>query len=220
MPRRIDAYRGLAQSSRLQVMHEILERPGQSLIELSTATGLHENTLRDHVRVLETEGFIVRRTVHRPSRGRPPVVFDPVGVDHPSAVAVERIEQAKRHGDLLRRIMPEPATPSELDGDAEHQIDAVYEHLDALGLEPDFDDDPLTMRLNPCHFRSLVDERTEVVCHVHGALIQSVLEQAGGPVEVDRLMPFTTPHSCHLLMRLRRNADDGFDGDPSAVAAG
>ena len=87
MTRRVDAYRGLSQPSRLRIMHELLVTPGQSLADLAAVTGLHENTLRDHLHVLESEGFVVRRTEHRGTRGRPRDNFDPSGPDTPSPVA-------------------------------------------------------------------------------------------------------------------------------------
>ncbi|WP_455132628.1 winged helix-turn-helix domain-containing protein [Microbacterium aurum] len=48
-----------------------MERPGISLAELSEETGLHANTLRDHVRVLIAEG-IIRSETERPAHPRTP----------------------------------------------------------------------------------------------------------------------------------------------------
>ena len=65
MPRPMHAHRGLAQASRLEVAYLVMERPGISLAELSEETGLHANTLRDHVRVLIAEGIIRSETERR-----------------------------------------------------------------------------------------------------------------------------------------------------------
>lgn len=203
MPRRIDTYRGLAQVSRLRVLDEVLACPGLALAELSERTGLHENTLRDHVRVLEAEGFIIGEVEHRGTRGRPRVLFSPVSPERMSLVARRRIEDARRHGDLLRQVLPKSTAPSDLHPDAIHQIDALYEHLDEVGLEPDVDEHSLTVGLVPCPFHDMLNENRSVACRVHEGLIRSVLAQADGPVELDRLIPFTTPHSCHAHLRLR-----------------
>lgn len=201
MPRPMHAHRGLAQASRLEVAYLVMERPGISLAELSEETGLHANTLRDHVRVLIAEGIIRSETERRPTRGRPPAVYFPVRATTDNEMAQRRVDEAKRHGDLLRRIMASEAP--ELDEDAMHQLDALYEHLDELGLEPDLDEKNLEVALSPCRFHTLVAERGHAVCRVHEGLIRDVLDRAEGPLEVDRLLPLVTDHQCELLLRLR-----------------
>lgn len=91
----------------------------------------------------------------------------------------------------------------ELDEDAMHQLDALYEHLDELGLEPDLDEKNLEVALSPCRFHALVAEHGHAVCRVHEGLIRDVLDRAEGPLEVDRLLPLVTDHQCELLLRLR-----------------
>ncbi|WP_442576741.1 helix-turn-helix domain-containing protein [Microbacterium sp. F51-2R] len=199
MTRRVDAYRGLSQPSRLRVMHELLVKPGQSLADLAAATGLHENTLRDHLRVLEAEGFVVRRPEHRGTRGRPRDVFDPAGPQTPNPVAERRIEDAKRHGDLLRGVVLQTTAADET---VAHQLDVLYEHLDDVGLEPRIDEEALTVDLAPCAFHDLVDDRMAMLCHVHAELIRGVLQQAGGPLELDRVLPLVTPHRCHVALKV------------------
>ena len=199
MTRRVAAYRGLSQPSRLRIMHELLVSPGQSLADLASVTELHENTLRDHLRVLEAEGFVVRRTEHKGTRGRPRDIFDPSGPETPSPVTARRVEEAKRHGDLMRSVVLKTAAADET---VTHQLDALYEHLDDVGLDPQVDEDTLTVELSPCAFHDLVDDRMAMLCHVHAELIRGVLQQAGGPLEVTRLLPLVTPHRCHLALTL------------------
>lgn len=180
----------------------ILDRPAIGFADLSRATGLHENTLRDHLRVLETEGFIRSELEHTGGRGRPRSLFSPVRGDDPSDEAERRIAEAKRQGDLLRRVLPAETT-SGLSEDALHQIDALYQHLDDVGLEPDIDEGELVVELNPCPFHSLVEDNREVACRVHEELIRTVLHRAGGPVELAQLLPYTTPQSCHVHLSMR-----------------
>lgn len=207
MPRRIDTYRGLAQSSRLKVLDIILDRPAIGFADLSQATGLHENTLRDHLRVLESEGFIRSELQHTGGRGRPRSLFSAVRGDEPHDDAERRVAEAKRQGDLLRRVLPS-TTASTLDDDALHQIDALYQHLDDVGLDPDIDESELVVELNPCPFHSLLEDNREVACRVHEELIRGVLHRAGGPVELERLLPYTTPQSCHVHLAMRTQPPD------------
>lgn len=199
------AHRGLGQPSRLEVAHLVMQHPGISLAELSERTGLHTNTLRDHVRVLVEEGIIRSESEHRAQRGRPRAVYTFVDAETESAAAQRRIDDAKRHGDLLRRIDAVPVP--DLEPDAIHQLDALYEHLDEVGLDPTPDDAQLTVSLRPCEFHALVDGHREALCRVHEGLIRDVLGRAGGPVEIDRLLPLVTEHRCDLVLRLQESRD-------------
>lgn len=200
MPRRADAFRGLAHASRFQILKAVRDEPGISLHELSEATGLHANTLRDHIRVLVDEGLIRSEVEHRPNRGRPRHIYHPVDAGTESSAAQHRVDEAKRHGDMLRRITD--VDTGDLDTEALHQLDALYEHLDEVGLQPDMDEAELRVELRPCQFHAIIQEHQEVVCRVHEGLIRDVLDRAGGPVEVDRLTPLLTPHSCQLQLRV------------------
>jgi predicted ArsR family transcriptional regulator len=196
------AHRGLAQASRLQVVAIVMQNPGISLADLSEKTGLHTNTLRDHVRVLLAEGLIRSEIEHRATRGRPRSVYYAVDAATHSDAAQKRVEEAARRGDLLRRVVPNDDA-ADLDPDALHQLDALYEHLDEVGLEPEVDEASLEVTLRPCAFHTLVEGHREVLCQVHEGLVHEVLERAGGPVEVERLLPLVTEHRCQLILRLR-----------------
>jgi predicted ArsR family transcriptional regulator len=196
------AHRGLAQASRLQVAHLVMEHRGISLAELSEKTGLHPNTLREHVGVLLDEGIIRAEVEHRPTRGRPRTVYHPVDASTASEAAQRRVDEAKRRGDLMRRVVPDAAVTA-LEDDAVHQLDALYEHLDELGLEPEVDEERLEVALRPCGFHTLVDGHRETLCRTHEWLVREVLDRAGGPVEIDRLLPLVTEHRCALMLRMR-----------------
>lgn len=206
MARRVDSFRGLAQASRLRVLGVVLEEPGLALTDIAERTGLHENTLRDHVRVLEDQGFLDSELEHRGTRGRPRRLYRVVSPETSHPLAQRRIEIAKQHGDLLRRMVGDE---SALDEESLHQLDALYEHLDDVGLTPDLDERKLTVTLVPCPFHELVDENREVVCQVHEALIRNVLERAGGPIALDRLLPYTTTHTCRVVLTQEQNGDAG-----------
>src|SRR5699024_289201 len=78
MPRRVDDYRGLTQVSRLRLLQAVQRKPGRRLSDLAEAAGVHINTARDHLRVLEDEGLVVSAPVDTGRRGRPPLGYSPV----------------------------------------------------------------------------------------------------------------------------------------------
>lgn len=211
MPRPVDAYRGLAQSSRLRVLDALMDAPGIGLSELSELTGLHVNTLRDHLRVLESEGHVCSEVERTGRRGRPRLRFALVTAADRNEVAERHLRDAIRHGDLMRAILP--ATESALPADATHQLDALHHHLSEVGLQPEIDEEALTIELEPCRFHALLAEDGAIACRVHEQLLRSVLERAGGPIVVDRVLPFTTEHTCLVHLALR-------DAAPAASGQG
>lgn len=178
----------------------LMRRPGLGLSELGALTGLHDNTLRDHLNVLSAEGVVRSESERRASRGRPRAVYFAVDAATESNIAQDRVDEAKRRGDLMRRVMP--GDPVDLDEMALHQLDALYEHLDSVGLNPELDEAALSVHMTPCPFHKLIAEHPDTICNVHEGLVRDVLLRAGGPVEVDQLLPFVTPHECVLRLRL------------------
>lgn len=186
------------------MLDALFDTPGLGLAELSETTGLHTNTLRDHLRVLEDQGFVRADVEHTGARGRPRSIYFAVEADETNEVAERRIRQARTQGDLLRRLVP--SSVGSLDDDAVHQLDALYQHLDDLGLEPDIDEPSLTVTMVPCTFHTLIDNNRDAMCNVHEHLIRTLLAQAGGPIDLTTVTPFATPHTCRLQLELRKAA--------------
>lgn len=202
MPRRVTDYRGLTEGSRLKLLHAIQRQPGQTLKALAAAAEIHVNTARDHLRVLEDEGFVTARPIDTGRRGRPPMEYHPVEDAEHSPTARERAEEAGARGQLLRSISPELDHGQDLSDDALHQLDVLYEHLDDVGMEPVIDNDQLTVDVKPCIYQDLLEEDRPAVCSVHAKLVRQQLEQVDGPLKLRRLHPFTTAHSCLLVLGL------------------
>ena len=206
MPRRVGDFRGLTHISRLRLLDAVQREPGQKLQDLADATGLHINTARDHLRVLEGEGLIQSYSLTTGSRGRPPQVFHPVDDASTSPVAARRAEAARVRGEMLRRLEPELDHTDDLGAEATHQIDTLFEHLDDSGLEPSSGDDPLEMDLVPCHVEMIRKDR-HLLCTVHERLIEQHLEQLPGPVELRELKPFAEKHRCSLTLVVREDRE-------------
>lgn len=211
MPRRVEDYRGLTEESRVRLLHAVQRQPARSLKALAHEADLHINTARDHLRVLEAEGFVHSAPVDTGKRGRPPMGFWPVQDSEHSPAAQERIEEAGARGAMLRRIDSDFDHRQSLGDDALHQLDVLYEHLDDAGMEPVVDAAELTVGVKPCIYQDLLESDRPVVCSVHAKLVRQQLDQVDGPLKLRKLHPFTTAHSCLLVL--------GTDDDRAVVPA-
>lgn len=198
MPRRAHDFRGLTQPRRLRLLHAIQQNPGSRADALADECAIPLNTVRDHLRVLEDEGLIRSETIHGGDRGRPPVVFHPVLDVRSNPVARTRVEGASTRGRMLRAVTAGAA--SALEPDAMRQVDALYEHLEDAGMSPVVDEEALKFDLAPCRYHGLLDQDQTLVCGVHAQLVRDVLRHSDGPLEMDRLDPFVTSHSCRLVL--------------------
>lgn len=202
MPRRAHDFRGLTQPRRLRLLHAIQQTPGRRAGALAEECGIPLNTVRDHLRVLEDEGLIRSETRNAGRRGRPPVVFHPVREISSSTAARRRVEDADRRGRMFRSVTPDTSPPA-LGEEARRQVDVLYEHLDDAGLNPVVDEESLRFDLAPCRYHGLLEEDQALVCGVHAQLVRDVLRHGDGPLEIDRLEPFVSAHTCRLLLTVR-----------------
>lgn len=188
--------------SRVQILHLVQSRSPRSISELCEATGLHQNTIREHLQRLIEGGYIIPSIEHRATRGRPRTLYSAVTgtPEASSAVARDKVNAAARRGDLMRRAMP--ATASDLGPRATYQLDALIEHLEESGFEPVIDDAQLTVDLTPCPHAAARPEDRPVLCRVHLGLMQGVLTEAGGPLAADSVRESALPVECTVQLRL------------------
>lgn len=218
MPRRVNDYRGLTQKSRLRLLHAVQRVPGRRLQELAEEAGVPISTARDHMRVLEDEGLIASAPVDTGRRGRPPNGYSPVRQIEHSPAAERRVVGSRTRGDVLRRLDPALDHTESLGFEAVHQLDALYEHLDDAGMEPELDERTLTVGLLPCLYEEMIDQERPLVCSVHAKLVRDQLAQVSGPLELRRLHPFLGPQRCVIVLALKGEAarsalPGGLDGD-------
>ena len=94
--RRTPAERTLAAPSRVELLH-LLQRGGSHTVgELARATGLHENTAREHLARLVADGYAVRAPEHRTARGRPRMLYRSASADdvRRDPQAMSRLEES------------------------------------------------------------------------------------------------------------------------------
>ncbi|MGM7698785.1 helix-turn-helix transcriptional regulator [Microbacterium sp. A84] len=182
--------------SRVQILHLVQSRPGRMISELCEATGLHQNTVREHLQRLIDGGYVIAEAEHRTTRGRPRTLYSAATgtPEASSSVARDKVTAAARRGDLMRRTMPVAA--SDLGQQATHQLDALIEHLEESGFEPVIDDEQLTIDLTPCPHAAARPEDRPVLCRVHLSLMQGVLTEAGGPLAADFVRDPALPQEC------------------------
>lgn len=191
------AYSAISSYSRVEILHLLQERPRRTIAELTESTGLHPNTVREHLQRLDEAGYLVQETERRTTRGRPRVLYSAADgtAAASSPIAERRVRDAAERGDLMRRVMPwtDGAT---LPGDAVHQLDALVDDLIDEGFDPVVDEQTLTVELTPCAHAEAQAAHRDVLCQVHLALMQSVLSEAGGPLAIGGMRPSCDPKEC------------------------
>lgn len=182
--------------SRVRILHLVQSRSPRSIEELCEGTGLHANTVREHLQRLMEGGYVIAATEHRGTRGRPRTLYSAAtGMPGSSSpVARRKVHDAARRGDVLRRVMH--LEESELGDAATHQLDALVEHLEESGFEPVVDEEALTVELTPCPHAAARPEHRPVLCQVHLSLMQGVLSEAGGPLAADSVRELGDPSAC------------------------
>jgi predicted ArsR family transcriptional regulator len=201
--------------SRAELLDRLAGQPEPTtLTALVEATGLHPNTLREHLTALEAQG-LVRRFRARPNgRGRPAWLYeatDRTGGDGGSeyaglaatlAAAIHRTstsphEDAVAAGTLwghdLARSKGAPGEPG--DPAARRQVIAL---LSDVGFGPEPDEQGAVVRLTRCPLLEAAHRYPDVVCGVHLGLVRGALEEYGADPAGTDLHPFSEPGACRL----------------------
>jgi len=194
--------------SRVRILHLVQSRAERTIGELCQATGLHPNTVREHLQRLIEGGYVIQASEHRTTRGRPRTLYSAATgmADASSPIARNKAKAAAERGDLLRRVIPTSA--SALGRDATYQLDALIEHLEESGFEPVVDDEQLTVDLSPCPHAAGRAEDRPMLCSVHLGLMQGVLTEAGGPLAAEAVRTSAlpadraVPADCMVQLRL------------------
>lgn len=214
-------YGPISSYSRVQILHQLQEHPRSTIADLCDVTGLHPNTVREHIQRLTDGGYITAEAEHRTTRGRPRMLYSAADgtTGETSEVATHKAEAAAARGDALRKLFPN--TAHQLDDEAEHQLDALVEHLEESGFDPVIDEAALTLDLSPCPHAAASPEHRPTLCSVHLGLMQGVLTAAGGPLQTAFVCDPTHPSDCTVQLKLlttRPAADAAEERTPHGVA--
>jgi predicted ArsR family transcriptional regulator len=195
-----------------------------TLASLVAATGLHENTLREHLTALVRRGLVRRLRADVAGRGRPawryeltdaePVSTEYAGLAAALAVAIARTSEdpsgaAASAGEEWGRELARDRGAMTLSPAAAR--DHVVRLLDDLGFSPTIaPDDSAEVRLTRCPLLEAAHRHREVVCAVHLGIVQGALLEYGADPSGCELTPFAEPGACLLTMPpLRRLRDHG-----------
>lgn len=209
-------YKALADPTRrrlLRVMDDVGEPIG--IEELAARLGLHVNTIRGHLDLLEQAHLVERNTERRGTPGRPRILFtaaprdarSPTGegyrflaeilsnwmADASVTPAIDAERAGERWG---RQLAREGDTPVSVD----RAVEQVMTTFAELGFQPERAESAqasrTVLRLHDCPFRDLARGPSDIVCSVHAGLLRGMLAELGGAVRLDELQPFLEPSLC------------------------
>jgi predicted ArsR family transcriptional regulator len=188
---------------------------------LVRVTGLHPNTVREHLETLVHRGLVARSRAEPKGRGRPAWLYASIAAEPDTseyaglvaalASAIARNSQDPRADailagedwghDLARNRGARPTSPES----AREHVAAMF---DDLGFQPD--QEPAAadvLRLTRCPLLEAARRHPDVVCGVHLGIARGALAAYGADPAGSDVFPFAEPGACLLvvppLVRLR-----------------
>lgn len=203
--------RALADDHRVRIVDELrTATDGLDVRELSRRLGLHENTVRWHLGVLDDAGLIDFSPAPNGKPGRPRMVYRlrrgataSAGADEHRLLATvltgmvaglpdgeQRAEEAGREWGryLVRR--PSPLERID-DGEAVAEVARLLDD-EGFAAEPQGSE----IHMHRCPFHDLAETNPDIVCGVHLGLMAGALEELGSDLEVEGLDVFVRPDLC------------------------
>ncbi|QNN55023.1 helix-turn-helix domain-containing protein [Nocardioides mesophilus] len=214
--------------SRAALLDVLQDQPeATTMAALTAATGLHANTLREHLDALERHGLVRRHRAEPNGRGRPAWLYEATGAeDSPGrseyaglasalASAIHRSSSTPREDaiaagtewghELAQARAVADASGREPDGpDGPGGPDGlagrrrVLALLDEVGFAPEADEDATVVRLTRCPLLEAAHRHPDIVCGVHLGIVRGALEEYGADPAGTDLVPFAEPGACRL----------------------
>lgn len=184
-----------------------------TLAALVNLSGLHPNTVREHLTALVNQGLAQREPRQTTGRGRPAWLYQATGPD--AAGSPEYAGLAVALASAIHHSTDDPWERAVTAGEEwGHQLAVdrgavpstastarrgVRLLLDEMGFDPVSDDDQ-TLRLTRCPLLEAAHRYTEAVCGVHLGLARGALKEHGVDPAGTRLVPFAEPGACVLRL--------------------
>lgn len=185
--------------------------------DVSAATGLHENTVREHLARLHEEGRVRSRPAPAAGRGRPALLWSVVDVAAVSATAglaaalastLARTENARElafAAGLEWGARTAAGIPD--DGSVHAGSTIVLDVMREQGFAPTLIEasgetasDCTTVELRSCPLRAAAAADPDIVCAVHAGLVEGLARSRRGAFTAE-LTPFAGPERCLLSIR-------------------
>ena len=205
--------------SRAHVLGIVQAQPeATTLAALISATGLHANTIREHLVALVQQGLVQRHRATPAGRGRPAWLY----TASPADLRPEQAEYAGLAAALastLHRTSADPRADAMVSG-AEWGRELAHDHgvrqdvadraepsaarrqvvdlLDHIGFAPEPDAEHTVVRLTRCPLLEAAHRYPDVVCAVHLGIVRGALEEYGADPGGTDLFPFSEPGACRL----------------------
>lgn len=184
-----------------------------TLAALVVTSGLHDNTVREHLDALVREGLAHRHSAAPAGRGRPAWLYEATGTD--AAAAPEYAGLASALAAAIHRTSTSPVDDAIVAGrqwgrelalergarPAPSAVAArreVVSLLDEVGFAPQADARSSVVRLTRCPLLEAAHKYPDVVCGVHLGLTRGALEEYGADPHGTDLLPFAEPGACRL----------------------
>jgi predicted ArsR family transcriptional regulator len=201
-------------ASRAAILDQLRDQPEPlTQAALVTVTGLHPNTVREHLDGLRRRGLVRRLRSEPAGRGRPAWLYEATaeredseyaGLAAALAATIARTSSSPREDatvageewgrDLARSRAAAAESP-------EQARDLVVDLLDDLGFEPRRDPaDPADVRLTRCPLLEAAHRHPDVVCGVHLGIVRGALAEYGADPSGSDLQPFAEPGACRLVV--------------------
>lgn len=185
---------------------------------LASASGLHANTVREHLDALTRDGLVRRQRAEPAGRGRPAWLYQatgggPGGSEYARlatalASVIHRTSASPREdgrcagaqwGHELAEGRGSGDRPDERRGGSDARR-RVIELLGDLGFAPEPDDRHRTVRLTRCPLLEAAHKYPDVVCAVHLGIVEGAMREYGADPTGADLVPFAEPGACRLRL--------------------
>lgn len=194
-------------STRERILREVESRGTASTAEIVAETGLHENTVREHLSRLRADGRLRRVRAEVQGRGRPGWLWQapPADVVNPYAGLALAL------ADTLTRVSDDPTGQARASGIrwggeiVEQQTDAAADPralaIDVMrqqGFAPEAEGEDIV--LHRCPLLAAAARRTDVVCAVHEGMLAGIVGSRDPQADAT-LLPFQADGACILQLR-------------------
>ncbi|WUP22216.1 ArsR family transcriptional regulator (plasmid) [Streptomyces sp. NBC_00271] len=180
--------------------------------QISTALGLHTNTVRFHLARLKQDDQLREEQATAVGPGRPSMAYTAapaagseagegyqllaeILAGHLASTSPEPEAASIEAGREWGRFLAERRAPFS-HATREEGLGQVQALLARLGFHPEVQEEDNRILLHNCPFRELADDRPGIVCSIHLGLMRGALSEIGAPVEVTHLQRFEAPHPC------------------------
>lgn len=195
--------------TRERLLRELELRGAARITDLVASTGLHENTVREHLHRLQADGHVRREPQPPTGRGRPATHWRAVDLQATNPYAglaatlagtlTSTVADAPRAAHAAGEAWGERLAEEHLDATGARAL--LIEIMREQGFAPrDAADDDGVIALRRCPLLAAAARHPDVICSVHEGMIDGIIRARGEDATVE-LEPFAADGTCRLRVR-------------------